>query len=128
MTVDDLVKLIKDSLVAGGVTTVPVVLPGTSLSVLPCVVIAPSDDALGEGNRTLRHGFDVTVAVPRGAQVSQYPRLVELLGLVLRGLVPSAVRFEGPIVFAATGGGDTGEPPAMVRIVPVSFASDVALC
>jgi len=128
MTVDDLVKLVHDSLVAAGVTTVPVVLPGTSLSVLPCVVLAPSDDALGDGNHTLRHGFDITVAVPRNTQTSQYPRLVELLQLVLRGLIPSAVRFEGPIVFAATGGGDTGEPPAMVRVIPVSFASDFDLC
>lgn len=128
MTVDDLAKLIRDGLTAAGKSSVGVVAPGTPISKLPCVALAPAADELGDGNRSLRYGFDVTVAVPRQAQVSQYPLLVDLEGIVVASLAGSGVRFEGPIVFAATGGGDTGEPPTMSRVVPVSFASDVDLC
>lgn len=128
MNVDDLAKLIRDGLTAASVTTVPVVMPGTPTSKLPAVVLAPSRDTLGDGNRTLRYGFDVVVMVPRGGQVAQYPRLCELEAIVVHSLIPSAVRFDADIEFAATGGADTGEPPAMSRIIAVSFASDIDLC
>lgn len=128
VNVDDLIKLVGDGLIAAGKSGVPVVEPGTPISVLPCVACAPSDDELGDGNRTLRYGFDVTIAVPRGKQTSQYGVLVELEGIVIRSLIPSGVRFVGPITFAATGGGTTGEPPTMVRVVPITFTADVDLC
>lgn len=128
MNVGEIQKIIHDGMLANDKPKVPVVLPGTPLSVLPCVVLAPSDDALGEGNRSLRYGFDITVVVPRNTQVSQYELLVELEVIVIQSLIPSGVRFDGPIVFASTGGADTGEPPALSRIIPVSFASDAAIC
>jgi hypothetical protein len=128
MTVDDLIKLVRDGLVAAGKTRVPVVPPGTPITVVPAVVIAPADDELVDGNRTLRYGFDVTCLVPRGGQTSQYPALVEIAAIVVQSLIPSEVRFDGPLVFATTGGGETGEPAALARVVPVSFAADVTLC
>ena len=128
MNVADLQKLIKDGLVEAGKVKVPVVEPGTAISVLPCIVLAPANDELGEGNRTLRYGFDITAMVPRSAQVSQYELLVQLQAIVLRSLIPTQVRFEGPFTFAATGGEQTGEPPALARIIPVSFASNEDLC
>ena len=66
--------------------------------------------------------------VPRNNQVDQYVRLQSIAAAVIQGLLPSQVRFEGPFVFAATGGDGTGEPPAMSRVIPISFASDVNLC
>lgn len=128
MDVDGLLKLVKEGLIEAGKTKVPVVPPGTAISVLPAVVLAPSTDELGEGNRTLRYGFSVTLLVPRNSQVSQYPLLVELEAIVIRSLIPSNVRFDGPFVFASTGGADTGEPPALSRVIPVSFTADVDLC
>jgi hypothetical protein len=128
MNLAALTKLIKDALVAAGKTTIPVVAPGTTISVLPCVALAPSTDSLGEGNRSLRHGFDVTVIVPRQGQVTQYELLTELEGIVVQSLIPSGIRFEGPIGFASAGGEGTGEPPTMSRIIPISYPSDVVLC
>jgi hypothetical protein len=128
MTVDDLIKLIHDGLVLAGKTKVPVVPPGTPIAVMPCVVIAPSDDTLESGNKTLRYGFDITCTVPRNAQVSQYQLLTELEAIVVQSLIPSQVRFDGPLRFASTGGEATGEPPALARVIPVSFSSDVDLC
>ena len=128
MNVAELIKLIKDGLTVAGKIRVPVVPPGTPISVLPAVVLAPGNDALGEGNRSLRLGFDITCVVPRNNQVAQYELLVELEAIVLRSLIPSQVRFEGPLVFASTGGEATGEPPALSRVIPVSFTSDEALC
>ena len=128
MNVADLQKLISDGLVVAGKYKIPVVLPGTPISVLPCVVLAPSDDVLGDGNRSLRYGFDVTCVVPRNNQVSQYELLVELEAIVLQSLIPSQVRFDGPLIFASTGGADTGEPPALSRVIPVSFTASVLLC
>lgn len=128
MNVADLRKLIADGLVEAGKYKIPVVLPGTPISVLPCVVLAPSDDVLGDGNRTLRYGFDVTCVVPRNNQVGQYELLVELEAIVLQSLIPSQVRFDGPLIFASTGGADTGEPPALARTIPISFTSDADLC
>lgn len=128
MDIDELAFLIRAGLDDAGKTKIPVVPPGTPISVLPAVVLAPSDDELGAGNRTLRYGFDVTCVVPRSAQVSQYELLVELEAIVLASLIPSQVRFEGPLLFASTGGEGTGEPPALSRVIPVTFASDVDLC
>ena len=127
MNVDDLTKMIRDGLDLAGKTAVPVVPPGTAITVLPAVVLAPSDNALGDGNRTLRYGFDITIVVPRSKQVTQYDALCDLEAITLRSLIPSAVRFEGPIVLAVTGGGDSGEPPAMSRIIPITFAADFNL-
>jgi hypothetical protein len=95
---------------------------------MPCVVLAPADDTLGAGNRSIRYGFDVTVIVPRFNQVEQYELLVELEAIVLQSLIPSTVQFDGPFVFASTGGADTGEPPALSRVIPVTFTADVDLC
>jgi len=128
MTVDDLIKLIHDGLVAAGKTKVPVVPPGTPISVMPCVVIAPSDDTLVDGNKTLKYGFNIPPTVPRNAQVSQYNLLVEIEAIVLQSLIHSSVRFDGPLRFASTGGEATGEPPALARVIPVSFTSNVDLC
>lgn len=128
MDVDDLAFAIRSALDDNGKTKIPVVAPGTPISVLPCVVLAPAADELGDGNRTIRYGFDITVTVPRSAQTSQYGLLVELEAIVVRSLIPSPVRFDGPFLFAATGGDGTGEPPALARIIPVSFAADVDLC
>jgi hypothetical protein len=128
MDVEQLEQLITAGLVDAGKTKIPVVPPGTPISVLPCVVLAPSDDELGDGNRSLRYGFDVTCVVPRNSQVSQYQLLVELEAIVIRSLIPSTVRFDGPFLFASTGGEGTGEPPALSRVIPVSFASDTDLC
>ena len=127
MTLDDLTKVIREALDLAGKTKVPVVPPGTPISVLPCVVLAPRSNDLEDG-WTLRYGFDVTCIVPRNAQTSQYQQLVEIETIVLQALIPTPVRFEGPLSFAVTGGGDTGEPPALARIIPLTFVSDVSLC
>jgi hypothetical protein len=128
VNVADLIKLIGDGLVEAGHTMVSVVPPGTPLSTIPCVAIAPANDELTNGNRTLQYGFDVTVIVQRNAQVSQYELLTELEAIVVRSLIPSEVQFDGPIVFASTGGEATGEPPALSRVIPVTFTADVDLC
>jgi hypothetical protein len=128
VNVADVIKLIGDGLVEAGHPKIPVVPPGTPLSTIPCVVLAPSDDVLAAGNRTVRYGFDVTVIVPRNNQVEQYELLTDLQAVVLRSLIPSQVQFDGPFVFAATGGADTGEPPALSRTIPVTFTADVDLC
>ena len=122
-----LAKHIRDALDAAGKQRVPVVPTGTPISVIPCVVLAAASDDLEDG-WTLRNGVDVTVLVPRGQQVSQFDLLHELEIIVLQALIPTPVRFEGPLSFAATGGGDTGEPPALARIIPLTFVSDVSLC
>ena len=83
MNVADLHKLIHDALVAEGKTKVPVVYPGTPISVIPCVALAPGNDELANGNRTLRYGFDVTVLVHRNNQADQYEQLVELEAIVV---------------------------------------------
>lgn len=126
MNVAGLIKLVKDGLLAAGKDKVPVVPPGTPISVLPCVVIAPSEDRLEQG--ALRYGFDITPTVPRNAQPTQYELLVELEAIVILSLQSTNVRFDGPFTFAATGGEGTGEPPAQARVIPVSFTSDVDLC
>ena len=128
VNVADLIKLIGDGLVAAGKTKIPVVPPGTPISVIPCVVLAPGNDELANANKTLRCGFDVTVIVQRNSQVTQYELLSELEAIVLRSLIPSEVQFDGPIVFASTGGEATGEPPALSRVIPVTFTADVDLC
>ena len=128
MNVADLTALIRTGLDDAGKTRVPVVAPGTTIAVMPCVVLAPSDDALEDSNHTLRFGFDVTIVVHRNGQVQQYADLTAIEAIVVRSLIPSQVRFDGPFVFAATGGEATGEPAAMSRIIPVSFAADVTLC
>ena len=128
MNVTDLAALITTGLTAAGRTKVPVVLPGTAIAVLPCVVLAPGDHELGDGNRSLRYGFDITVTVPRNNQPAQYTDLCTLEAIVYRSLIPSQVRFDGPSIFAATGGEGTGEPPALSQVIPVSFVADVHLC
>jgi len=128
MNHNDIIKLIKDGLTEAGKVKIPVVPPGTPISVMPCVVIAPSDDSLGEGNKTLRLGFDITIVVPRSNQVSQYELLTELEAIVIRSLIPSQVRFDGPLAFASTGGEATGEPAALSRVIPITFTADVTLC
>lgn len=128
MNIDDLEFLIRSGLDDAGKTKVPVVPPGTPITVLPAVVLAPGDDELGPGNGSIRYGFDITCVVPRSAQVSQYELLVELEAIVVRSLIPSTVRFDGPLSFASTGGADTGEPPALARVIPVTFTADVDLC
>lgn len=128
MNIDALTKLIRDALDEARQKSVPVVAPGTTITVLPAVVLAPATDELGEGNRTLRHGFNVTVIVPRQGQVTQYQLLTELEGVVVQSLIPSGIRFEGAITFVAAGGEGTGEPPTMSRLIPISYPSDVALC
>lgn len=127
MNVADLIKLIHDGLVAAGKTKVPVVAPGTPVTVLPAVELVPTDDELGEGNRSLRYGFNVTVSVPRASTPEQYEQLVELQAIVLQSLIPSTVRFDGPMVYRPTGE-LPGEAPALARIIPVSFAANVDLC
>jgi len=127
VNVDELTKLIRDGLDLAGKTRVPVVPPGTPISVIPAVVLAPRSDDLEDG-WTLRYGFDITCVVPRNAQTSQYEQLCEIETIVLTALIPAPVRFEGPLSFAVTGGGDTGEPPALSRIIPLTFVSDVSLC
>ena len=128
MNTAGLVKLIRDGLDAAAHTKVPVVVPGTPLSKLPCVVIAPSTNQLLNGNRTLSYGFDVVVIVPRYNQPDQYLLLESLEAVVLGSLIPSEVQIEGTTVFDATGGDDTGDPPALTRTIPVTFTSDVDLC
>lgn len=128
MNVADVAALVSDGLSAAGIDDVPVVDPGTPVAALPVVVLAPADNELGDGNRYLIYGLDVTVVVPRSNQVDQYLRLCELEAAVVQGLLPSQVRFEGPFVFAVTGGDGTGEPPAMSRVIPISFTGDVNLC
>lgn len=127
MTVDDLALMIRDALDAAGQTKVPVVFPGTPVTVLPAVELVPDDDELGDGNRTLRYGFNITIQVPRSSAPEQYVRLVELQSIVLRSLIPTPVRFDGPMEFRPTGD-LSGEAPALARIIPVSFAADVDLC
>ena len=128
MNVDELTKVIRTALDAAALTRIPVTPPGTPISVIPAVVLAPSDDDMEDGNRTLRHGIDITLLVPRGKQTSQYGLLTQLQHVILRSLVPIPVRFEGPQTFTASGGGDTGEPAALARIIPITFVSDVDLC
>lgn len=130
MNVGDLAALIRAGLDAAGQTKVPVVPPGTPVAQVSCVVLAPSDNVLEDGNRTLRYGFDIVVMVPRNNQVQQYVALTNLEAIVLRSLlVPqSTVRFDGPFLFASTGGEGTGEPAALSRVIPVSFVADVHLC
>jgi len=124
----DLTKLVRDALDAAGKTKVPVVAPGTPISVMPSVVLAPAFNELENGNRTLRYGFDVTVVVPRFNQPEQYEQLTELETIVVSSLVPSEARFDGPFSFTTTGGDGTGEPPALARTIPISFVADVDLC
>jgi hypothetical protein len=121
-----IVKLIGDGLAAAGLDVVRVVEPGTPVTAIPAVVLAPSDDELGAGNRTMAHGLDVTVIVSRTNQVDQYVRLQELTAVVVRSVIPSSISFAGPIRFAATAA--PGEPPAMSRIIPITFPGDVDLC
>jgi hypothetical protein len=128
MNVADLVKLIGDGLTAAGKTKVPVVLPGTPASVIPCVVLAPSDDELVNANKTLRYGFNIRILVPRSSQVDQYQLLVELQAIVLQSIIPSQVQFDGPMPFDPTVGETIGEPPALARVIPVTFTADVDLC
>lgn len=128
MNVNDLIKLVRDGLVAAGKTKIPVVPPGTGITIVPVIVIAPSDDVLENSNKTLRFGFDVTILTQRNKQTSQYELLTELEAIVVAALIPSTVRFDGPFVFANTGGEGTGEPAALARVIPVSFAADVHLC
>lgn len=128
MNHNDIIKLIKDGLAVAGKNKIAVVPPGTPIAVLPAVVVAPGNDAMGDGNRSLRYGFDITCIVPRNNQVANYELLTELQAIVVRSLIPSQVRFEGPFVFASTGGGETGEPPALSRVIPVSFTSNEAIC
>jgi len=128
VNVAELSKLIRDALDLAGKTKVPVVAPGAPISVMPCVVLAPADNALENGNRTLRYGFDVTVTTPRYNQPEQYEQLTELETIVVSSLVPSTARFDGTFSFTTTGGDGTGEPPALARTVPISFVADVDLC
>jgi len=123
----DVAALVSAGLTGAGIDDIPIVDPGTPVVALPCVVLAPSDDELGDGNHTIREGLDITVLVTRNNQVDQYVRLQQMYQAVVQGLIPSQVRFEGAIVFAVTGGDGTGEPPAMSRVIPVSFTSDVNL-
>lgn len=128
MNIADIAKLIGDGLELAGVGPVPVVDPGTPISTMPAIVLAPSDDELTAGNRGLRHGLDLTVMVPRSSQVEQYARLQELTATVIRSLIPSSVAFTGPIRFASTGGAGSGEPAALVRVIPIAFGGDLDLC
>jgi len=128
VNVADVAALVAAGLSGAGIDDVPVVDPGTPVAALPVVVLAPADNELGPGNRYLVYGLDITVMVPRAGQVDWYGRLVELEAAVVQGLLPSQVRFEGRFVFAVTGGDGTGEPPAMSRVIPISFTSDVNLC
>jgi len=127
VNIAELTKLIRDGLDAAGKTRIPVVPPGTPIAVIPAVVLAAASDTLEDG-WTLRCGVNITCLVPRGAQVPQYEALTEIELIVLQALIPSPVRFDGPVTFAATGGGDTGEPPALARVIPMSFVADVHLC
>jgi hypothetical protein len=125
----DVAALVTAGLAAAVINDVPVVDPGTPTSTLPAVVLAPGPDRLEAGNRSIRHGLNVTAVVPRNNQPDQYVRLQEIAGAVLRGLLPSSVRLEPvDIEFVVSGGGDTGEPAAMSRVIPVSFTGDVDLC
>jgi len=128
MTADDLALLIGDALVAAGHPKVPVVPPGTPVTVLPAVSLIPGDNELGDGNRSLRYGMEIVVYVPRSSQPEQYQLLCELEAITLRSIIPTQVRFDGPIRFSPTGGESTGEPPAQARYIPVTFATDVDLC
>jgi hypothetical protein len=75
----------------------------------------------------LVYGLEVTVAVPRTDQAAQYTRLQDITAVVIRSLLPSSVQFAGAIRFLVTGP-DTGDPAAMLRIIPVTFTGDVDLC
>ena len=127
MNVADIIKLIREGLDAEGKIKIPVVPPGTPISVYPCVVIAPSSNDLEDAGRTLRYGFDITPSVPRSSQPEQFELLTELEAIVLRSLRPTNVRFDGPFSFRVTGP-ETGEAPAQARVIPISFAADVDLC
>ena len=98
------------------------------ISVMPAVALAPADNELENGNRTLRYGFDVTVIVPRFNQPEQFDQLVDLEAIVVSSIVPSVARFDGPFSFTTLGGDGTGEPPALARTIPISFVADVDLC
>lgn len=128
MNVTQVIDLLRAGLDAAGHTTVPVVPPGTPLAKVPFVALAPGPNEMGDGNRSYRYGFDLTIAVPRGGQVTQYEYLCTLEAVCLRSLIPNQVRFDGPAEFGSTGGGDTGEPATLVRVIPVSFAADVTIC
>ena len=127
VNVETLTKIIRDALDAADKLRVPVVPPGTPISVIPCVVLAPRNDDIEDG-WTMRYGFDITCLVPRASQTSQYPALVDIESIVVSALIPHPVRFEGPLTFAISGGGDSGEPAALARIIPITFVSDVDLC
>ena len=122
-----MIKLVGDGLELAGFD-VPVVEPGSPLTTLPAVVLIPDDDELTFGNRSLRHGLELVVVVPRISGVANYQRLQEITRVVLRSLIPSSVAFAGPIRPGSTGGPDTGEPPGYGRFIPVTFPGDVDLC
>jgi hypothetical protein len=128
VNISDVRKLIGDGLSAAGIVDVPIVDPGVPGVPPPAVRLEPDDDELGPGNRTLVHGLRIVVAVPRSGQADQYVRLQSLTAEVLRSLIPSSVSFVGPIRPDSTGGPDTGQPSALVRIIPVTFPGDVDLC
>jgi hypothetical protein len=128
VNIADVRKLIGDGLTAAGIDDVPVVDPGVPGIPPPSVRLDPDDDELGPGNRTLIHGLQIVVSVPRTGQVDQYARLQSLTATVLQALIPSSVSFTGPIRPDSIGGTGTGEPSALARFIPVTFPGDVDLC
>jgi hypothetical protein len=123
VNVGDVAALIAGGLAAAGIDGVPVVDPGTPIATLPAVVLAPGVDELEAGNRSLRHGLEVTVVVSRSGQPEQYTRLQQITGAVLRGLLPSSVQIVDPFPFDSF-----DEPPTMTRTIPCSFVGDLDLC
>jgi len=129
VNIADIRKLIADGLIAAGIDDVTIVDPGVPGVPPPYVRLDPDDDELGPGNRTLIHGLQIVIGVPRTGQADQYVRLQgSLYPAVLRSLFPSSISFDGPIRVDTIGGDGTGSPPSLVRIIPVTFPGDVDLC
>jgi hypothetical protein len=128
VNITDLIALVRAGLDAAGHTRVPVLPPGTTITALPCVAAGRAADQPGAGNRSLVKGYELVILVPRTGQVEQTQLSDDLEAVVLRSLLPSQVQFGDRFPAASTGGEGTGEPPALSRIIPVTFVADVDLC
>lgn len=127
MNVDDVAVLVAAGLDAAGYAW-EVLDPVTAISAIPVVALAPADDEVDESGRYMTHGVDVVVIVPRNNQTAWYRDLQSATAAIVAGLAGSSVSIDGPIGFASTGGGTTGEPPALTRTIPVTYIGDADLC
>lgn len=64
--------------VLAAASSLPVLPPGSPGGVLPCLIVTPGDDEVGDGGLFLVHRYDVSVCVPRDDTTTQLDRLETL--------------------------------------------------